>query len=68
MRVVEERSLSSILRSNLLTTLMNNDVWGKVNGSGCAGALDKFDATRMCFASGSAENKALSEVLVDKKI
>jgi hypothetical protein len=68
MRLVEERSLSSILRSNLLTTLINNDVSGKVNASGCASALDKFDAMQMCFASGSAENKVLSEELVDKKI
>jgi hypothetical protein len=34
MRFVEERSLSSILRSNLLTILINNDVSGKVNASG----------------------------------
>jgi hypothetical protein len=34
MRGVEERSLSSILRSALLTTLINNDVSGKVNASG----------------------------------
>jgi hypothetical protein len=68
MRGVEERSLSSILRSKLLTALINNDVWVKVNASGCASALDKFDAMRMCFASGSAENKALSEELVDEKI
>jgi hypothetical protein len=34
MRLVEERSLSSILRSNLLTTFINNDVSGKVNASG----------------------------------
>ena len=31
---MEERSLSSILRSNLVTTLTNNDVSGKVNASG----------------------------------
>ena len=66
MRLVEERSLSSILRSNLLTTLINNDVSGKVNASGCASALDKFEAMQVCFASGSAENKVLSEELVDK--
>jgi hypothetical protein len=65
---MEERSLSSILRSNLLTTLINNDVSGKVNASGARVALDKFDAMQMCFASGSAENKVLSEELVDKKI
>jgi hypothetical protein len=34
MRLVEERCLSAILRSNLLTTLINNDVSGKVNASG----------------------------------
>jgi hypothetical protein len=34
MRRVEERSLSSILRSELLTTLINNDVSGKVNARG----------------------------------
>jgi hypothetical protein len=31
MRRVEESSLSSILRSKFLTTLINNDVSGKVN-------------------------------------
>jgi hypothetical protein len=36
MRLVEERSLSSILRSNLLTTLINNDVSEKPNASGGA--------------------------------
>jgi hypothetical protein len=44
MRLVKERSLSSILRSNLLTTLINNDVSGKVNASGCASASDNFGA------------------------
>ena len=39
---------------------------GKVNASGCASALDKFEAMQVCFASGSAENKVLSEELVDK--
>jgi hypothetical protein len=34
MRRVEERSLSSILRFELLTTLINNDVSGKVNVRG----------------------------------
>jgi hypothetical protein len=47
MRLVEERSLSSILRSNFLTTLINNDVSGKVNASGCASALEKFDAMQI---------------------
>jgi len=71
MRRVEERSLSSILRSKLLTTLINNDVSGKVNASGGASALNKFDPMQMCFAFGSAENaenKVLSEELIDKKI
>ncbi len=45
MRFVEERSLSSILRSKLLTILRNNDVSGKVNANGCAKALDKFHWT-----------------------
>ena len=33
MRHAAKRSLSSILRSNLLTTIINNDVSGKVNAS-----------------------------------
>ena len=45
-RLAEERSLSSILRSKLLTTLINNDVSGKVNASGCASALDRLNAIR----------------------
>jgi hypothetical protein len=44
MRLVEERSLSSILRSKLLTTLINNDVSGKVNASGFGSASDKICA------------------------
>jgi hypothetical protein len=68
MRPVEERSLSSILRSELLTTVINNDVSGKVNTSGCASALQKFAAMQMCFVSGSAEKKAVSEELVGEKI
>ena len=51
MRRVEERSLSSILRSNLLTTLINNDVSGKVNARGCANALDKFHGMQTSFSS-----------------
>jgi hypothetical protein len=39
MRGVEERSLSSILRSELLTTLINNDVWRKVNAGGARGSV-----------------------------
>jgi len=34
MRVAAERSLSSILRATLLTTLINNEVSGKVNARG----------------------------------
>jgi len=49
MRRVEERSLSSILRSRLLTTLLNNDVSGKVNAGVCARALDKFHAIADVF-------------------
>ena len=37
LRLIKERSLSSILRSNLLTTLINNDVSGKVNASALLG-------------------------------
>jgi hypothetical protein len=47
MRPVRERSLASILRSELLTTLINNDVSGKVNANGWARALDKFDVMQM---------------------
>ena len=64
MRLVEERSLSSIFRSNLLTTLINNDVSGKVNASGCANALDKFHTMQKSFGrlrSESAEKKTVSE-------
>ena len=66
MRRVEERSLSSILRSELLTILINNDVSGKVNAGGCASALDRFHAIATSFAS--AEKKAVFEELVDEKI
>ena len=34
----------------------------------CASPLDKSDAMQMCFASGSAEKKAVFEELVDEKI
>jgi hypothetical protein len=49
LRRVEERSLSSILHSKLLTTFMNNDVSGKVNASGCASALHKFERNADVF-------------------
>jgi hypothetical protein len=69
MRPVEERSLSSILRSKLLTALTNNDVSGKVNASGCADALDKFDATQVCFGSESAEkNPCLGKLVGEKNL
>jgi hypothetical protein len=67
-RRVEEGSVSSILRSELLTPLINNDVSGKVNASGSASPSDKFDAMQMSFASRSAEKKAVGEELVDEKI
>ena len=68
MRHAAERSLSSILRSNLLTTLINNDVSGKVNASGRESAFDKFTRLHASFASESAEKKTVSEELVDEKI
>lgn len=68
MRRVEERSLSSILRSKPLTALINNDISRKVKARACASPLDKFAAMQMCFASGLAEKKALFEQLVDEKI
>jgi hypothetical protein len=68
MRRIEERSLSLILRSNLLTTLRNNDLSGKVNARGLRSPLDNFDAMQMCFASRSAEKKAVFEKLIDEKI
>ena len=67
-RRVGERSLSSILRSRLLTTLINNDLSGKVNAGGCVSALDKFDVMQMCFACESAEKKTVSEKPVNEKI
>ena len=39
MGLVQERSLSSILRSNVITTLINNDVSGKVNAGRVARTL-----------------------------
>jgi len=49
MRGVEERSPSSILRSKLLTTLINNDVSEKLNAGGRLSALDKFQAVADVF-------------------
>ena len=68
MRGVEERSLSRILRSNLPTTLIDNDVSGKVKARACAIPSDKLDAMQMCFASGSAEKNAVFEEFDDEKI
>ena len=63
MRLVEERSLSSILRSNLLTTLINNDVSAKPNASGGANALNKFHATQTWFAPEAADRPSLYNVV-----
>jgi hypothetical protein len=49
MRLAEERSLSSIVRSKLLPILINNDVSGKVNASGVAKVLDKFHGMQTSF-------------------
>jgi hypothetical protein len=49
MRRVEERSLSSILRSKFLITLINNDIGRKVNAGGRARRLDKFHAIAAAF-------------------
>ncbi len=67
MRGVEERSLSSILRSKLLTTLINNDVSGKVNASGWARALDKFDVMQMCFRVRNGGPRPCLRNFVDEK-
>jgi hypothetical protein len=65
MRRVEERSLSSILRSELLTTLMNSDVSGKVNAGGCAGAFGKFHTIADVFRIWSGrEIRAYSFIAV----
>ena len=68
MQSVEERSFSSILRSKLLTTLINNDVSGKVNARGLRESFGQFDAMQMCFASGSAEKKVVSQERFTTKI
>jgi hypothetical protein len=51
-----------------LTTLVNNDVSGKVNARGLREPFGQFDAMQMCFASGSAEKKPVFAQLVDEKI
>jgi hypothetical protein len=68
MRLVKERSLSSILRSNLLTALINNDVSGKVNASGCGTTLDKFGADADVISGWMGREKGRVEELVDEKI
>ena len=40
----------------------------KVNARGLRESFGQFDAMRMFFASGSAENKAVFAQLVDEKI
>ena len=45
-RRVKERSLSSILRSKLLNTLINNDVSGIVNARGLRESFGQIDAMR----------------------
>jgi len=42
--------------------------WEKLMPGGLCEFLYKFDAMQMCFASGSAEKKAVFEQLVDEKI
>lgn len=49
MRGAEERSLSPILRSNLLTTLINNDVSLKVNAGGVRERLGQIYRMRRCL-------------------
>jgi len=67
-RPVQERSLSSILRSERLTTLINinNDVSGKVNANGWARALDRFDVMQMCLRVRIGGEQALSQELLLK--
>jgi hypothetical protein len=57
-----------ILRSKLLTTLINNDVSEKLNAGGRLSALDKFQARCRCFSRPDRRrNKAPGEELVDKE-
>jgi len=63
MRCVEERSLSSILRSKFLIALISNDIGREVNAGGRARRLDNFTRLQLSFASGSAETKPLSQEL-----
>jgi hypothetical protein len=59
MRRVEERSLSSILRSELLTALINNDLSENVNASGWATVSDKFGADADVFSRPDGRRKRL---------
>ena len=61
MRRVEERSLSSILRSKLLTTLISNDVSGRVNARGLREFFGQFDAMQMCFRVWIGGEKSRSD-------
>jgi hypothetical protein len=40
----------------------------KLMPGACAKSFGQFDAMQMCFASGSAEKKAVFAQLVDEKI
>ena len=56
------------MRSELLTTLINNDVSGKVNANGWARALDKFDVMQMCLrVRNGGEQAPVSGTFVDVK-
>jgi hypothetical protein len=68
MRLVEERSLSSILRSELITTLLNNHVSGIVNAGGCARALDEFGMMQTASRLDRLRKRPLSKELVDETI
>ncbi len=58
MRRLDERSLPSILRSKLLTALLNNDVSGKVNARGLRESFGQIWRDADVFrVSGSAERR-----------
>jgi hypothetical protein len=67
MRGVEERSLSSILRSELLTTLINNDVWGKLNaGEGARELWIHFTDSKYKNAKGETVTADDLELVIVK--